>query len=237
VFTEILKIKPVMDDSSAKQMEMSLHSRFTRVARRFGSGLKSVMKGTILGISLGLLNKILNPIEAIEEKIKTLLGHGMETRELAERLGAQTGEVEQLRNVAASMNVAPDKFNEILLQFAQGIEKARDELANPFQEKSASTLALAEYAKETNLVKSFKAFATSLQKTAAGDATYQPITAKASELIAKKQLSPEEINALVQSGEIRKRSGIETSIALQKDVFGAQQFGGMKDFLNANTSR
>jgi uncharacterized protein YbjQ (UPF0145 family) len=242
VFTEILKIKPVLDDSTAKQMEVSLHARFARVAGRFGSGLKAVVKGSILGISLGLLNKILNPIEELDTKIKALLGHGTDVAELADRLGAPAGEVEQLRNVAESFGVKPDKFNEAIVHFADAVEKAREELANPFQDKSPSTLVLAQFAKETNLVKSFRDFATSLQKTAQGPGTYQPLTAHASTMIAKAnanntQLTQEEIDQLLKAGELRKRTGIETAIAEQKDVFGAQQFGAMRKLLEANVDQ
>ncbi len=74
MFSEILRIKPVLDSGAAKQMEQSLSARFSSIAKRFGGGLKSVIKGSLLGISIGLLNRLLNPLEALEEKIKNLLG-------------------------------------------------------------------------------------------------------------------------------------------------------------------
>lgn len=239
MFTEILWVKPKVDDSTARQMENSLSERFKRVAGRFGSGLKSVIKGSVLGISLGLLNKILNPIEALDEKIKSLLGHGQDTADLAERLGSKPGEVEQLRNVAESFGATPDQFKELIVKFAEGIEKAREELANPFQERTAQGLLLGQFAKETNMVKSFKGFMEFLQKTEAGQGKDQPLTAHAARLFQKataegKELSEEDRQTLLASGEIRKISGREAAIAFQKEVFGAQQFGATRKLLESN---
>jgi uncharacterized protein YbjQ (UPF0145 family) len=239
VFVEVLWVKPKIDSTTARQMENSLSDRFKRVAGRFGSGLKSVIKGSILGISLGLLNKILNPIEALDEKIKSLLGHGQDTADLAERLGSSSGQVDQLRNVAESFHATPEQFKELLTKFAEGIEKAREELANPFEERTSQGLLLGQFAKETDMVKSFKAFMQFLQKTEAGDGKDLPLTAHAARLFQKataegKELSEEDRQALLASGEIRKMTGHEAAIAFQKEVFGSQQFGATRKFLAAN---
>lgn len=239
MFSEILRIKPVLDDSTAKQMENSLHSRFSRVAGKFGSGLKSVIKGSILGISLGLLNKILNPIEELDTKIKGLLGHGMDVKNLAERLGAPSGEVEQLHNVAKSFGFTTDQFTEMVGKFADTIEKAREEIANPFQEKSPATMVLAPFANEPDKAKSFKSFMTFLQTVGQGQGKDQPLTAHAARVIQSAQkegkpLSEEDRQKLIASGELRRLTGIQAMHAMEKDVFGAQQFGPARKLIEAN---
>ncbi len=131
MFTEILRVKPVLDNTAAVQMEQSLHARFTRIASRFGGGLKAVIKGSVLGISLGLLNRILNPLEAVEEKIKALLGQGTDIQDMAERLGTSPGQLRQLQDVAKSLGVPGDQLKEVLSKFAESIEQARVEIKNP----------------------------------------------------------------------------------------------------------
>ena len=158
MFNEILRIKPVLDDGSAKQMEQSLSSRFARVASRFGSGLKNVIKGSFLGISLGLISKLLNPIEELEDKIKKLFGEGTDIRDLSDRLGSTPGQVKQLQDVAQTLGVAPDQFKDMIVKYAEAIEKGREELANPFTEKSGSTLAVRNFVGEKDLAKSFTDF-------------------------------------------------------------------------------
>ncbi len=241
MFTEVLRIKPVLDESTAKQMETSLSSRFARVAGRFGSGLKSIVKGTVLGISLGLLNRLLNPIEALEEKIKGLLGHGGDVKDLSERLGTSSGNVEQARAVASSFNVSPEQFKEVILKFSDAIEKADEEIKNRVSEASASTLVVGQFAAEKDRLKSFQKFIELLKKTEAGDGNDVSLTTHGARiinesLINKKPIPEEERQKLIQSGDIRRRTGLETSHQLQKDVLGAQQFGDLSKFIHSDFS-
>lgn len=239
MFTEVLRIKPVLDESTAKQMESSLSARFARVASRFGSGLKSVIKGSVLGISLALLSKILNPIEALDTKLKSLLGHGTDVSDLAERFGTTGGKLKQVQDVAQSFGIAPDQLKEVMSKFADSVEKARDEIANPFAEKSASTVIVGQFAKEKDLAEAFKNFLVFLKNTGAGAGTDQPLTAHAQRLVSEasikgQSLSPEQTQSLIKSGELRRRTGAETQAEFEKQVLGAQQFGGVKKLIGAN---
>jgi hypothetical protein len=239
VFNEILRIKPVLDENSAKEMESSLSSRFTRIAGTFGKGLKGVIKGTVLGISLALLNKILNPIETLDEKIKGLLGQGTSITDLAERLGTSPGQLKQLQDVAASLKVTPEQFKEVITKFAEAVEKAREENANPFEAKSASTVILGDIAKQKDLVEGFKQFLTLLKTTGAGQGVDQPLTTHAQRLVNEaalrgKSLSEEDRQALIKTGELRRRTGPEAQAEFEKQVLGSQQFGGVKKLVGTD---
>ncbi len=239
MFTEVLRIKPVLDESTAKNMETSLSSRFARVAGRFGSGLKSVIKGSVLGISLALLSKILNPIEALDEKMKSLLGHGTDVSDLAERFGTSSGKVKQIQDVAQSFGVAPDQLKEVMSKFADAIEKAREEMSNPFEEKSASTAIVAQFAKEKDIAESFKKFLVFLKQTGSGPGTDQPLTLHAQRVVAEaaikgKTITDEQRKDLLKSGELRRRTGPESEAEFQKQVLGAQQFGGVRKLINSD---
>lgn len=216
MFTEILRVKPVLDSGSASQMERSLHGRFARVAKTFGGGLRAIIKGSFLGISLALINRILNPLEAVEEKIKKLLGEGTDIQDMAERLGTSPGQLRQLQDVAKSLGVPTDKLNEALTKFAESVETARTELKDASQPRSSATQVLRETIGEQgiaqgDLAESFLTFIRALKKEGAsgGRIVEGPLGAIG-------------------------RTGQESRQAFEKEVLGAAQFGGVKRLIDAD---
>jgi hypothetical protein len=163
VFTEFLRVKTILDGATAKKMESSLTQRFSRVAKRFGKGLMQVVKGSVLGISIGLLSKLLNPLEAIEEKIKTLLGQGKDLNELADRLGSSPGDLRRLQDVAASLGVDQSAIADMLNKFATTLETARVE-TDEGKELSLSSQAVKNFANDENIVRSFEEFMKGLNR-------------------------------------------------------------------------
>lgn len=242
MFSEVLKIKPVLDTATTKQMEQNLSSRFGRVAQRFGQGLKAVIKGSFIGISLGLISKLLNPIEALEDKIKKLLGEGTDIRELADRFNTDPGKLKQIQDVAQTMGVTPDQFKDMLTKYAEAIEKGREEVANPFQERSASTIALKQFLGEKDIGKSFTDFLTSLKSAGQGPGTDVALTENARSKMAEaarqgRTLSDDERKELLSKGELRQRTGLETRAEFEKEIFGQQQFGAAKRFINTDLGK
>lgn len=214
MFTEILWIKPKLKPGDVAQMEASLSTRFGRVAKKFGSSLKHVIKGTVFGIGLGLLAKLLNPLQDLEEKIRAMLGQGQDLGDLAARLGTNTGQLKQAEDVAASFGIKPEEFKELLTKFAESIETARKELANPFEERSDATRTLGDLAKETDILKAFTIFTKKLSEERVGPGR---IT---------------EIGGV--GGEKRAITGAENAAEIEKQVLGAQQFGRFAKFLNSD---
>lgn len=161
-FTEILKVRPVLDNASASDMEARLSHRFSRVAKRFGAGLKAIVKGSVVGISLGLIAKLLNPLEAIEERIKALLGQGSDLRDLADRFGSDAGQIFQLQAIGESVGLSPEKLQELMLKFAEAVETARKEI-KAGGELSAPSIAVKQFAGDKNLAESFATFLKSIR--------------------------------------------------------------------------
>lgn len=239
MFSEILRIKPVLDQATTKQMEQNLSARFGRVAQRFGQGLKAVIKGSFIGISLGLISSLLNPIEALEDKIKKLLGEGTDVRDLADRFNTDPGKLRQLQDVAQTMGVTPDQFRDMLSKYADAIEKGREEVANPFQQRSASTIALQQFLGEKDIGKSFTDFLASLKAAGEGPGSDVALTENARRKIAEasqqgRTLTSDERAQLIQNGELRQRSGLETRTAFEREIFGQSQFGAAKRFINSD---
>lgn len=239
MFSEVLKIKPVLDTGTTAQMEQALSARFARVAQRFGSGLKSVIKGSFLGISLGLIAKLLNPIEALEDKIKKLMGEGTDIRDLADKLGTTPGQLKELQDVSHTLGVTPDQFKDMLTKYAAAIEKAREEVQNPFQEPSASTIAVKQFTGEKDIAKSFTDFLSSLQAVGKGPGTDIPLSDYAKRrfneaAVGGAKISESEHQELLAKGQIRTRTGLDTRQAFEKEIFGEAQSGAARRLIEAN---
>lgn len=239
MFSEILKIKPVLDSAAAKNMQASLTGRFALVAQRFGKGLQQVIKGSVLGISLGLLNKLLNPLEALEEKIKNLLGQGEDITDMADRFGTPPGQLKQLQDVAQSMGVTPDEFKNLLTKYAEAIEKGRQELANPFETPSAASIGLKQFVGEKDIAKSFTDFLGSLKAKGQGPGDFVPLSDKAKRQFTEAslrgtQISQEDLQDLLARGEVRQQTGLESRRAFEKEIFGEAQFGAGRRLIESN---
>ena len=165
MFTEILRIKPKLSEADARTMENRLSSRFGRIAKRFGSGLKAAMKGTLVGLSLGLLAKLLDPLKEMEDRIKALLKLGEDTSEQADRFGTTSGKLRRLQDVSKIIGVDPDRLSELMNKYAEAIEKGRAELLDPDpeKEKSASTKVLGNFLNDKDIAQSFYEFLNSLK--------------------------------------------------------------------------
>lgn len=131
MFTEVLRIKPVLDQGTALSMERNLSSRFTRAASVFGRGLKNILRGSIFGVSLALINKILNPLKEIEDKIKALTGESTDLTDLADRLGTRSGTLANLNSIAIAGGAKPEELLEAIKTFADKFETAKFEFSNP----------------------------------------------------------------------------------------------------------
>jgi hypothetical protein len=186
-------------------------------------------------MTLGLLAKLLNPLEALELKIKKLLGEGTDAADLAERFGSTGGKVRQLQDVAQSLGVTPDKFKDMLMKYAEAIEKGREEIANPFLEKSDATVALKEFLKEKDIVKSFTDFMLSLKSEGMGPGSDVALSDRAKRMMSRgTPLTPDERDDLLTKGELRARTGLETRHGHEKTIFGEVQYGAARKLIEAN---
>lgn len=157
MFTEVLRLKPILDPASTATMERNLNSRFSRVAKRFGTGIKSLMRGAIFGVSLALLNKLLNPLNDLEEKVKRIIGQGDDIRDLADKFNTSPGNLKRLQDVAASLGLEPEKLNEMLDHFAKAIDDATKPLKIG-EERSSQAIAVQNFAGEKDLAEGFFSF-------------------------------------------------------------------------------
>lgn len=105
-----------------------MSEKFGRVTKRFGHGLKNAIKGSVIGISLGLLAKLLNPLNELEDRIKKLLGQGEDAKELANKIGATPGELQFAQFRANALGIPTDKFNELITAFSKVVDAQQQEV-------------------------------------------------------------------------------------------------------------
>lgn len=164
MWKEILWVKPKVDAGDAKRMERTLGQRFGAVTRRFGAGLKGIIKGSILGISLGVISKLLNPLEAVEQRIKDLIGEATDVRDLADRLNTDPGKIKRLQDVGASLGLSPEKLQDLMVKYAEAVQEGIDAKKKGEMGSEASQ-AVSAFADEKDLAEGFFQFIQSLAKS------------------------------------------------------------------------
>jgi hypothetical protein len=213
MFTEILRIKPVLDTASATKMEASLGTRFRRIATTFRRGLSLAIKGSVIGLSLALLTRFLNPLEKIEEKIRKLLDDAKGEKDLADEYGTTPGKLRSLQNAAGTIGVTPETLKDLMNKYAKAIEKAREELRDPNSEISDSTRALKNYANDKDLAESFLQFLQNVKS--AGQAQ-------------------KGVGTISTREGVRDRTPQETRESIEKAVFDEILKGQSKRLVDAN---
>lgn len=164
MFTEILRIKPVLEPTTTARMERTLAQRFTKVTKTFGKALKAVVSGTALGIGLNILAKILNPIQELEEKMNELLGKGKNLAEQADRFGTSQGQLARLQTVGEKLGVDPAELQKLMEKYADAVETGKEELEKPLKDQSEATKLLSkDFLNDEDLAESFFKFIQTLK--------------------------------------------------------------------------
>lgn len=159
MFSEILKIKPQLDNSDLNKMERTLNARFRRIAKRFGRGIVSVFKaGGGIGLVLGFINKFLNPLKETQEAIDRLLKSSDDIATNAKAFDTTTGKLYKLIQLAKASGLQQDSLFQILSKFQVGIGRVKQDNKDPLAP------ALSAYTGDKDLVDSFFTFLQDLRK-------------------------------------------------------------------------
>lgn len=157
MFSEILKIIPKLDGGAMNQMEQGLASRFGRVAKKFGNGLKNVLLGGgIVGAGLAIVDKLLNPLKETQEAIDRYLGRANDISVQAKQFGSTSGELRNLQAVAGAKGITAENLETLLIKYQTALAEAK---ADPTKQTSVR-----QYANDTNIVESFFGFIQELKK-------------------------------------------------------------------------
>lgn len=236
---EILNIIPQLDRKSLARMTRDLTKRFATVAQRFGKGLEKVMKGNLLFLSMGLLTQLLNPLEKVEERIKSLLGQGGDLRDMAERFNTTPAMLKRMESVAQVQGLDPSEFRDMLTRYADAIDAARKELADPTKERSAATLAVQDFVDEADQAQGFMQFMKRLAEVESGPGQDVFFGEREQRLAAEREASGRELTdierrRLEAEGLMGRQSGRDLRDEIETAIFGAKQYGAQRRFLGAD---
>ncbi len=161
MFTEILKIKPQLDDQSVNTMTKTLNKRFGDVAKKFGSGMKkALIGGGVAALGAALVTKLLNPLKDAEEIINRVLDKGDDIATNAQQFGTSEGKLLNLSALAQSAGLDQETLRQMLQKFQTSLAEARRDELDPTKEKTSAVRA---FTGETDTADAFFQFIQSLQ--------------------------------------------------------------------------
>lgn len=162
MFKEILKIIPKLDNSDLNKMERALNSRFAKVSKKFLKGLGTgIMGGGIVGATVGLLERFLNPLKGVQESIDNFLSKSDDLATNAAQFNASSGELFKLTKYAQAAGLDQDALYMLINKFQTSVAEAE---ADPTKATSVR-----QYVGKENTVDAFFNFIQSLQKMSKND--------------------------------------------------------------------
>jgi hypothetical protein len=167
VFSEILKFRPKIDSADLNRMINTLQTRFTNVAKKFGSGMKSALKGlasgALFGAALGFIDKLLNPLKETEESIKRLLGEADDLATMAAQFETTAGKLFKLRQIGVSVGLSGDELNVMMGKFQVALAEARKDETDPTKKEADKTSPVRRFIGEKDTAQAFFDFIRALQ--------------------------------------------------------------------------
>lgn len=159
MFSEVLKIIPKLDPKDLANMEKSLQSRFTKLAKGFGKGLGNAIKGGgIAGIALGLIDKLLNPLKEVQEAIDRTLKTSDDLATNANQFNTTTGKLFKLVQLAKATGLDQDNLFQLITKYQTAVAQAK---ADP---NDASVSSVRNFTSQPDTAEGFFEFIQSLQK-------------------------------------------------------------------------
>lgn len=154
MFTDILKIKPQLDDKDLNTMERKLSGRFAKVAKGFGKSLKNA---GLLALGGAILERMLNPLQEVKAAIDRTLNKADSIVTNAKQFNTSNENFLKLQALAEMNGLDPDQLDTLLTKFQGAVAQFR---ANPQDETVSS---IANFAGTKDTAKGFLDFITSLQ--------------------------------------------------------------------------
>lgn len=125
MFKEVLRVQPEIEGSDLSKMENALQGRFNRIAKKFGGGLLSVLKGaSLLGAVSFIADKLLNPLKEVQEAIDRSLHTADDIQDQAERFNTTAGELAKLQAFGKSKGLQAEEVNNLLGKFQTAVAEA-----------------------------------------------------------------------------------------------------------------
>ena len=113
-------------------MQKALQSRFTKVAKGFGKGIASIFtKGGPIGLALGLITKLLNPLENIQEAMDKTLASAGSIVTNSEQFGTTPGQLAKLTALGQAKGIDQDSLYMLINKFQGAVAQAEADPGTP----------------------------------------------------------------------------------------------------------
>lgn len=155
MLTEVLKIQPKLDNNELNQMERQLGSRFSRIAKGFGRGLKLA---SMAALGAAVLDKLINPLQEVKAAIDRTLGKADDIVTNAKQFNTTTENLLKIRSLANVRGITNENVDMLLTKFQGAVAAAS---ANP---NDPANSAVKNYVAEKDTAVAFYNFITQLQK-------------------------------------------------------------------------
>lgn len=157
MFSEILKLKPTIEPKDADNMERTLSARFGRLAKKFGGGLASALKGTAVIAAVSFLaDRLLNPLKEVQEVLDRTLNKGDDLATFAKQFGTSAGSLARLQAFGKATGLEPEGVRLLLGKFQASVAQAA---ADPSKPSSVSA-----FVGKADTAEAFFEFIQSMQK-------------------------------------------------------------------------
>lgn len=155
MLTEVLNIQPKLDNNALNQMERSLGSRFSRIAKGFGRGLKLA---SVAALGAAVLDKLINPLQEVKAAIDRTLGKADDIVTNAKQFNTTTENLLKLRSLGNVRGITNENMDMLLTKFQGSVAAAA---ANPNDPANSS---VKNYVGEKDTAVAFYNFIQQLQK-------------------------------------------------------------------------
>jgi hypothetical protein len=158
MWRELLKVIPQVDSAGLNDMENKLSKRFAGVAKKFGVGLKrAIMGGGLTALAVGIIDKILNPLQETQAALDRILGQTDDVVTAAKQFETTSGKYFKLQQLALSTGLDEGTLQLLLTKFQTAL--AEERAKKPGEQKGT----LKEFVGINDTVEAFYQFAQSLQ--------------------------------------------------------------------------
>ena len=155
MLSEILEIIPRLDQKEVDKMTKTLQSRFSKVAKGFGSALKA---GAVLALGSAVLDKLINPLQEVKAAIDKTLGKADDVVTNAKQFNTSTENLLKIRALGNVRGISNENIDMLLTKFQGAVAQAKQNPQDP------SNSAVRNYIGEKDTALAFYNFITNLQK-------------------------------------------------------------------------
>lgn len=218
MLTDVLKIQPKLDNNELNQMERQLGSRFSRIAKGFGRGLKIA---SVAALGAAVLDKLINPLNEVKAAIDRTLGKADDIVTNAKQFGTTTENLLKVRSLANVRGISNENIDLLLTKFQGSVAQAS---LNP---NDPSNSAVKNYIGEKDTAVAFYNFITQLQKM---DKTQQVLIQQ--QVFGEKQVL--KMAELLQDVGFKESAESLKKVDFSKAALATEKLGALNDKMTAN---